>query len=428
MPRRIGAEAAKPSVVSFVHYAIRIVAQGAKGVKSIVGIFWEETAGIVIVLYDKDATKQRKGQIYSMIDQDQKQDTKTENKRRRLPAQGIAAIIIILITALIAFSYIGIHGSFASVQNVFTPPVHFTYSGHTQYVSSVAWSPDGKRIASASGDGTVQVWDSYTGEHVLTYRGHQGDVLSAAWSPNGQEIASGGLDGTVQVWNAATGQPILTYRGHTNAVFAVAWSHDGRYLASASEDGTVQVWNAATGQRLYAYGQQTSTASPSPWNTVAWSPDGTRIAIGGVSGALAFDALTGKNVTVYGAQGAVHDVAWSPGGQYLAIASNSAVQVWNVASKQNVYTFRGDSESAFAVAWSPNGQRIASGSGDGMVSVWDALTGKHLYQYRGHFDLYPGHTTYNAAVNSLAWSPDGTHIASGSSDDTVQVWSAPGGN
>ena len=336
--------------------------------------------------------------------------------------QAIAAIIILII-ALITFSYISIHGSFASVQNVFTPPAHFTYRGHTQYVSSVAWSPDGTRIASASGDGTVQVWDAYTGKHVLIYRGHKGDVLSVAWSPNGQEIASAGLDSTVQVWNAATGQPILTYRGHSNAVFGVAWSPTGRYLASASEDGTVQVWNAVSGQHLYTYGQQSNTAQSS-WSAVSWSPDGTRLAIGGTSGALVFDALTGKNVTTYDVQGTVHDVAWSPSGQYLAIASNSAVQVWNVASKQNVYTFTGDSQSAFTVAWSPNGQRIASGSGDGMVSVWDALTGQHFSQYRGHFDLYPGHTTYNAAVNSLSWSPDGTHIASASGDDTVQVWPA----
>lgn len=360
-----------------------------------------------------------------MIDQEQRQDTATGKERRRVPVQAIATIIIILIVVLIAFSYIGIHSRIASVQSVFNPPAHFTYRGHKLYVSSVSWSPDGRRIASASGDGTVQIWNAATGARVLTYRGHKGDVLSVAWSPDGQEIASGGLDGTVQIWDAATGQPILIYRGHTNAVFAVAWSPNGRYLASASGDGTVQVWNAATGELIFTYGQRSHTISPSPWNTVAWSPDNTRLAIGGARGAFVFDALTGKSITSYNTQGVVHDVAWSPSGQYLALAVNSQVQVRNMTTQQSVYIFSGDSQSALAVAWSPNGQRIASGSGDGMVSVWDAFSGQHFSQYRGHFDLYPGHTIYNAAVNSVSWSPNGTHIASASSDDTVQVWPAP---
>lgn len=356
---------------------------------------------------------------------DQKQVTISDKGQRHISVTTIAVIIIILVVVLIAFSYIGIHTRIASVQSVFTPPTHFTYRGHKLYVSSVAWSPNGQRMASASGDGTVQVWNVSTGARILTYRGHKGDVMSVAWSPDGQEIASGGLDGTVQIWDVNTGQTILIYRGHTSAVFAVSWSPNGRYLASASSDGTVQVWNAATGQRLFMYGQQTHVISPSPWNTVAWSPDDTRLAIGGPDGVFVFDALTGKNITSYNTQGVVHDVAWSPSGQYLAIAVNSQVQVWNAATQQNVYIFSGDSQSALAVAWSPNGQRIASGSGDGMVSVWDALSGQHFSQYRGHFDLYPGHTIYNAAVNSVSWSPDGSHIASGSSDDTVQVWPAP---
>ena len=123
--------------------------------------------------------------------------------------------------------------------------------------------------------------------------------------------------------------------------------------------------------------------------------------------------------------GTVHDVAFSPNGQYLAIGSSQdSVQVWNVATVKNVYTYANSATDVYAVAWSPDGKRIASGSGDGLVEVWDALTGDHVYTYRGHADFYPGHFTQNAAVNALAWSPDGTHIASGSSDNTVQVWQA----
>src|SRR6266699_3438611 len=119
----------------------------------------------------------------------------------------------------------------------------FTYRGHTTFVSAVAWSPDGRRIASAAGDNTVQVWNSTTRLTYVTYRGHSSAVRSVAWSPDGKFIASSDAL-TVQVWNASTGEHIFTYSGHTTFVSAVAWSPDGKRIASASDDQTVQVWAA----------------------------------------------------------------------------------------------------------------------------------------------------------------------------------------
>ncbi len=120
-----------------------------------------------------------------------------------------------------------------------------TYRGHTTAVESVAWSPDGRRIASASDDNTVQVRDASTGSHVFTYRGHTAAVYAVAWSPDGTRIASsGGI--TVQVWDAADGSHVFTYRGHSAAiygVYTVAWSPDGTRIASGSL-GIVQVWVA----------------------------------------------------------------------------------------------------------------------------------------------------------------------------------------
>ena len=120
----------------------------------------------------------------------------------------------------------------------------YTYHGHSASINTVAWSPDGKRIASGSDDHTVQVWDAANGGHVFTYRGHTDHVVTAAWSPDGKRIASGSNDGTAQVWDAADGGHVFIYRGHSGPVWTVAWSSSGKRIASGSADKTVQVWLA----------------------------------------------------------------------------------------------------------------------------------------------------------------------------------------
>ena len=112
---------------------------------------------------------------------------------------------------------------------------------HSDTVTAIAWSPDGGRLASASFDKTVQVWQSVTGKLELTYRGHSNWVTTMAWSPDGKELASVGLDTTVQIWNASNGKVLLTYIGHAGNVTAIAWSPDSKHLASVGFDKSVQV-------------------------------------------------------------------------------------------------------------------------------------------------------------------------------------------
>ncbi len=130
------------------------------------------------------------------------------------------------------------------VWNPSTKVLLCSYSGHSEDCRCLAWSPDGKQIASGGDDSTVHVWNVATGSLILTYHGHADEILAVAWSSNGRYIASGSCDKTVQVWDATDGGHVYTYRGHSDAVTAVAWSPDGTRIASGSSDHTVQVWGA----------------------------------------------------------------------------------------------------------------------------------------------------------------------------------------
>jgi WD40 repeat protein len=285
-----------------------------------------------------------------------------------------------------------------------------TYTGHTNAVFAVAWSPDGSRIASGSGDNTVQVWNAADGSQAYTFREHTGTVYAVAWSPDGNRIASGSADGIVQVWNAANGSPIYTYTGHTSTVYTVAWSPDGNRIASGSSDNTVQVWNAADSSPIYTYTGHTNAVF-----AVAWSPDGNRIASGSSDNTVrVWDATDGSQAYAYtGHTNSVSAVAWSSDGNRIASGSaDNIVQVWNAADGSPIYTYTGHTNIVFAVAWSSDGSRIASGSADGTVQVWNAADGSHAFTYRGQSNV----------VKAVAWSPDGKRIVSGTTDGTVQVW------
>lgn len=250
------------------------------------------------------------------------------------------------------------------VLNAQTRTVGVTYTGHNDGISMLAWSPDSKRIASASYDQTVQIWDAATGKTLVTYTGHQGAVLSVAWSPDGNRIVSGSYDQTVKTWDATTGQTIDTDYGHHDQVTSVAWSPNGQYIASSSADNTVIVSQAQSLAPLYTY--------------------------------------TGHSDVV-------QVVAWSPDSKHIASGSNDAtVQVWDATNGGNVLTYSGHTDQVWAVAWSPNGTYIASGSFDQTVQVWLAANGNPITK-----------TSDTSKVVSVVWSPDGRTVLSGDAEGNV---------
>jgi WD40 repeat protein len=294
----------------------------------------------------------------------------------------------------------------------------YTYRGHSARVNAVRWSPDGKQIASASDDGTVQIWDATTGSQTIAYQRHAGFVFALAWSPDGRYLASGGDDNAVQVVETMTGKILFTYSSYSKVVAALDWSPDGKFLVFGSatiwphrsEEDTVQVVEAFTGKTLFIHhGPSKATTA------LSWSPNGRHLASAGYNGTV--EVLIAGNGSLFrsyqGSSYQVDAIAWSPDNRFIASGGDDGiVQVWDTYTENVVYTYGKHSGSVLTISWSPDGQYIASAGEGQTVQVWNVSTGETIFTYYGHA----------GTVLCVAWSPDGQRIASAGQDKTVQIW------
>ncbi|OQD86920.1 hypothetical protein PENSOL_c082G12047 [Penicillium solitum] len=285
-----------------------------------------------------------------------------------------------------------------------------TLEGHTGSVDSIAWSPDGSRLASASADSTVRIWDPVTGQCASTLKGHSSYVNSIAWSQDGSRLASASHDNTVRIWDPATGQCISTFEGHSDSAFSIAWSQDRGRLASASHDNTVRVRNPATGQyALILKGHSDSVVS------IAWSQDGSRLASASHDNTVKiWNPATGQCAsTLKGHSDSVVSIAWSQdGSRFVSASHDNTVRIWDPATGQCASTLEGHSNYIYSIAWSQDGSQLASGSYDKTVKVWHPATGQCTSTLEGHI----------GSVLSIAWSQDGSQLASASTDHTIRIW------
>ncbi|KAI9713152.1 MAG: hypothetical protein M1820_001137 [Bogoriella megaspora] len=298
---------------------------------------------------------------------------------------------------------------------------------HSDYVGAIAFSPDGKSLASASESGAVWLWDiqlierhqrhGERSESSAMLQGHSDKVTSIVVSPNGKQLASTSRDKTVRVWDAESGQTLRILKGHTETVWKALFSEDSNLIASCSVDGTVRLWDIYWGRQLKTlYGH-----SRSVW-CIQFSPNNKQLASASYDGIVCLwsGELGEALIKLKGHEDSVYAITYSPDGRHLASGSiDQTIRLWDSTTGEALATFIQERKVS-AVAFSIDGKWITSGSLDpDLVYLWDVESGSMLAEFEDY--------SSSSAIECVALSPDGKYIASASDDNTVRLWNVASG-
>jgi WD40 repeat protein/DNA-binding SARP family transcriptional activator len=291
--------------------------------------------------------------------------------------------------------------------------IHYTLTGHVGEVLAVAYSPDGKLLATAGDDTTAKIWDAATGTELVTLRGHSLILEDVAFSPDGKILATASGDKTVKLWDVESWKELRTLDVKDDVVWNVSFSADGKLLATAGE-AAAKMWNVDTGQLLLTFEGQ--------YGPVAFSPVGNQLATSSDDGTTKiWDVETGEeNLSL---PYAANTLVFSPDGKRLATA-NTELKVWDVTTGDELVSATGFTAIVRGIAFNPDGNQIATGGQDGTALLWDSQTGKRLFSLAGHA----------GAINDVVFSPQcvaspdalfewcGVWLATAGRDGTAKVW------
>lgn len=285
-----------------------------------------------------------------------------------------------------------------------------TLRGHTDTVTCVACSCDGRRLASASLDGSIKLWDARTGSKLAVISDHHSPVTAVAFSPEGSLLSSVDRAGNLLLIEAASGRVLHRWKAHSAPVLAVAFSPDGKRIATGSEDRSAILWEVATQKPL-----RTLQGHLHFVTGVSFHPNKPLLATSSADNQVRIWNLqsSAPPKVLLGHTSEVRSVAFSPQGDLLASASwDKLVKLWDPIRAVHLRDLVGHTQGAYSVCFSPNGQLLASASGDRTARLWEVKSGKTIR-------ILPGHSHF---VTCVSFSPDSSRLAVSRNDQTVKIW------